>query len=534
MTADRLILSGIILAYLICIGILSLHGYRRTKNHKDYLVAGGSIHPFVMAMSYGAAFISTSAIVGFGGVAGQFGFGLLWLPFMNIVIGVFIAFIFFGRRTRKMGHNIDVHTFPEFLGARFQSKSLRTFISVIIVTFIPLYSGVVLIGGARFIQEIMGINYNVALIIFAAVIAVYVIVGGLKGVMYVDALMGSIMVIGMIFLIFVTYDKLGGVTAAHQKLTDMAYLVPDKLKALGHVGWTAMPVFNSTWWWVLVSSLMLGVGIGVLAQPQLAVRFMTVKSGTQLNRAVLVGSIFILMTAGIAYVVGSLSNVWFWETQKQISMQAAGGNCDLIIPMFIKTAMPSWFVYIFTITLLSAAMSTLSSLFHVTGTSIGHDFFCNVFNRHKDSMLFTKLGIIFGIGVSVILGYVLAPGIVARGTAIFFGICAATFLPAYTAAIYWRRATRAGIWASIISGLGASLFCLAFMHKKESAALGICKLLTGKTELISSHPWPFVDPIVISLPLSIIVLIVVSLLTQRLSETHLEECFHGIGKIDLK
>jgi SSS family solute:Na+ symporter len=174
-------------------------------------------------------------------------------------------------------------------------------------------------------------------------------------------------------------------------------------------------------------------------------------------------------------------------------------------------------------------MSTLSSLFHVTGTSIGHDFFCNVFNRHKDSMLFTKIGIIFGIIVSVVLGYVLAPGIVARGTAIFFGICAATFLPAYAAAIYWKGATRAGIWASIITGLSASLFCLAFLHKKESAALGICKLLTGKTELISCHPWPFVDPIVISLPLSILALVLVSLMTQNFSDKHLKACFKGIG-----
>ncbi|MDD5728558.1 MAG: sodium:solute symporter family protein, partial [Victivallales bacterium] len=459
MTADHLILALIIIVYLVCIGTLSLCGYRKTKNHKDYLVAGGQIHPFVMAMSYGAAFISTSAIVGFGGIAGQFGLGLLWLPFMNIAIGVFIAFIFFGRRTRKMGHSINAHTFPEFLGIRFQSKSLRIFISLIIVTFIPLYSGVVLIGGARFIQQVMGINYNAALLMFAAVIAIYVIIGGLKGVMYVDALMGSIMVLGMFFLICVTYGRLGGIVEAHSKLTAMAPLVPAGLKRLGHVGWTAMPAFNSIWWWTLVSSLMLGVGFGVLAQPQLAVRFMTVKSGRQLNRAVLVGSVFILLTAGVAYVVGALSNVWFFETRQQLAIQAAGGNVDLIIPTFIKSAMPSWFVYIFTITLLSAAMSTLNSLYHVTGTSIGHDFFCNVFNRHQDSLLFTKCGIILGIIVSIIIGYVLAPGIVARGTAIFFGIRAATFLPAYGAAIYWKSATRAGIWASIITGLGASLFC---------------------------------------------------------------------------
>jgi SSS family solute:Na+ symporter len=400
---------------------------------------------------------------------------------------------------------------------------------LIIFSFIPLYSAVVLIGGARFIQEILGMNYNVALIIFAAIIAVYVTIGGLKGVMYVDALMGSIMVLGMIFLICVTYYKLGGITDAHQKLTDMAPLIPEKFKALGHVGWTAMPTFNSTWWWTLVSSLMLGVGIGVLAQPQLAVRFMTVRSGKQLNQAVLVGSIFILLTAGVAYVVGALSNVWFYETQQQISIAAAGGNRDLIIPMFIKTAMPKWFVYIFTITLLSAAMSTLSSLFHVTGTSVGHDFFCSVFNRHKDSMSITKTGIIFGIIISIILGYLLPPGIVARGTAIFFGVCAATFLPTYTAAIYWKSVTRAGAWASIIIGLSGSVFCLTFLHRKESAALGICKLLTGKTELISTFPWPYVDSIVVSLPLSIITIIVVSLLTKKMPEAHVERCFHEIG-----
>ncbi|MCP3965286.1 MAG: sodium:solute symporter family protein [Lentisphaerae bacterium] len=534
MTSDSIILSIIILAYLGVIGYFSLHGFRTTKSTKDYLVAGCSIHPFVMAMSYDAAFISTSSIVGFGGVAGQFGLGLLWLPFMNIAIGVFIAFIFFGRRTRKMGHSINAHTFPEFIGTRFDSKGLRISSSLIIFIFIPLYSGVVLIGGARFIEKIMGLNYNAALMIFAVIIALYVIIGGLKGVMYVDAFMGSIMVLGMIFLASVTYYKLGGIVEAHEKLTQMAPLVPAKLQALGHIGWTQMPELNSTWWWILVSSLMLGVGIGVLAQPQLAVRFMTVKSGKQLNRAVLIGSIFILLTAGVAYVVGALSNVWFYETQKQIAIKAAGGNCDLIIPLFIKTAMPKWFVYIFTITLLSAAMSTLSSLFHVTGTSIGHDFFCSVFKRHKDSMSITKAGIIFGIIVSVVLGYLLPPGIVARGTAIFLGVCAATFLPLYAAAIYWKRTTKSGVWASMLTGLGVSLFCLTFLHRKESAALGICKFLTGKTELISSHPWPYVDSIVISLPLSLLALVAVSLITKQFNYKHICKCFHEIGSIRKK
>jgi SSS family solute:Na+ symporter len=381
----------------------------------------------------------------------------------------------------------------------------------------------------------MGLPYTWVLMIFAAVVAVYVIFGGLKGVMYVDALVGSIMVGGMLVLLILCYVKLGGVTEAHQTLTDMAPLVAERLPAefaLGHRGWTVMPEFNSVWWWTLVSSLMLGVGIGALAQPQLAVRFMTVKSDRELNRAVMVGSFFILCTAGAAYMIGALSNVFFYYTDKGIAegesllaIEAAGGNPDLIIPIFIREALPPVVLYIFALTMLSAAMSTLSSLFHVSGSSIGHDI-CGRFSKNGNSPAITRAGVCLGIIFSLIFALILPEGIVARGTAIFFGVCAAAFLPAYAAALYWKRATRAGVWAAIAVGAGVSAFGLLFMHRKESAMLGICEKLFGRTELISSHPWPFVDPFVYALPLSLLTLIVVSLLTAPPDKEHLDKCFN--------
>ena len=104
----------VVLAYLIVVIYLGFLGYMRTKSASDYLIAGRQIHPFVMALSYGATFISTSAIVGFGGVAGLFGMSVLWLTFLNIFVGIFIAFVFFAPRARRMGHYLDAHTFPEF------------------------------------------------------------------------------------------------------------------------------------------------------------------------------------------------------------------------------------------------------------------------------------------------------------------------------------------------------------------------------------------------------------------------------------
>ncbi|THB72125.1 MAG: sodium:solute symporter family protein [Gammaproteobacteria bacterium] len=510
-----MLLSVIIITYLLAIGYLGFLGFKKTKDAKDYMVAGGEIHPFVMAISYGATFISTSAIVGFGGVAGIFGMGLLWLTLCNVVFGIFIAFVVFGKRTRKLGHQLSAHTFPELLGKRFNSNFIQGASGLIIFTAMPLYASVVLIGAARFLESTLQIDYNTALLVFSLIIAAYVLAGGLRGVMYTDALQGTIMFVGMIVLLVITYSKLGGISAAHEKLTALAHLVPGKLQSIGHAGWTAMPETGSKWWWTLVSTIILGVGIGVLAQPQLAVRFMTVKSNRELNRAVLIGGIFIVVSTGVAFIVGSLSNVYFHETAGKIAIAAAKGNHDLIIPQYINEAMPTWFVYLFMIGLLSAGMSTLSSQFHAMGTSVGHDFFKKFFPNKGNTVLITKVGIVIAIIISIILGYQLPIGIIARGTAIFFGICAATFLPVYVAALYWKGATKTGATASIIAGFIASLFSLLFLHAKESAAIGLCEMIFGKKMLIEAHPWPVVDPILIALPISAIVLIVVSLATKN-------------------
>jgi len=522
-------LGLVVVIYLLAIAFLGYRGYKQTKSAKDYLLAGRDIHPFVMAMSYGATFISTSAIIGFGGIAGVYGMGLIWLTALNIIFGIFIAFIFFGRVTRKMGHNLDAHTFPEFLGNRFQSKKIQIISGAVIFISMPLYAAVVLIGGARFVESIFEIDFSLALTFFSIIIAAYVIAGGLKGVMYTDALQGSIMFLSLFFLLVVTYIKLGGVSGAHEALANMVNLVPENLVAQGHKGWTAFPDFNSTWWWVLTTNIILGVGVGVLAQPQLVVRFMTVKSNRELNRAVLIGGVFIFVATGFVYTVGALSNVFFYNESGQLAIQVAKGNVDLIIPEFINAAMPEWFVYLFMLALLSAGMSTLSSQFHTMGTAIGRDIIENIFPDKKiDSMMISKIGIIVAIIISIIIGYQLPGSIIARGTAIFFGVCAAAFLPVYFAALYWKRVSKTAALWSILSGLLASVFALGFMHLKESEPLGICQAIFGKPSLTNVFPWMIVDPMLVAMPVSIIVLVVVTLLTKRISEEHLDVCYKGI------
>ncbi|GAH11998.1 unnamed protein product, partial [marine sediment metagenome] len=243
----------------------------------------------------------------------------------------------------------------------------------------------------------------------------------------------------------------------------------------------------------------------VLAQPQLVVRFMTVKSNKELNRAVFVGGIFILFMTGAAFTVGALSNVYFFNKSGNIAIAEAGGNTDLIIPAFINMAMPQWFVYIFMMTLLAAAMSTLSSQFHAMGTSFSRDMIGagvrtsenEEGQKTQNGLLVTKAGVMLGIIISVVLGYYLPISIIARGTALFFGVCAAVFLPMYICGLYWKRTSRAGAISGMIVGLTVSVFWMFFVHKANASMLKLVVVLTGRESLFG-FPWNAVDPILVA------------------------------------
>ena len=518
---STLTLIIIVIIYITLIAYLGYLGYKKTNSASDYLLGGGKTNPIIMALSYGATFISASAIVGFGGVAATYGMGIQWLCLLNMLVGVIIAFIFFGRRTRQLGAAYKSRTFAQLLGTHYGSRTIQVFVAVVIFVGMPIYAAVVMKGGAVFIEQIFDINLDLALLLFTIVVATYVITGGIKGVMYTDAMQAIIMFVCMLFMLFWFYNIMDlGIVEANEKLTSIAPLVPNHLRELGHQGWTAMPVTGSPQWYTLVTSLILGVGIGCLAQPQLVVRFMMVESTKQLNRGVLIGCLFLIVTVGTIYHIGALSNLFFLKADGVVASEAVK-DMDKIIPIFIKRAMPDWFGALFMLCILSASMSTLSAQFHTMGAAFGADAFPKFGKkRSPNSTIGVRFGVLCAIILSYMICYILSDSIIARGTALFMGICAATFLPTYFCALYWRRATRQGALASLWVGLLTSIFAMVFLHRAEAAPIGLCKVLFGQDVLIDIYPWFAIDPILLALPLSTLTIVVVSLRTKPMKESN--------------
>ena len=230
-----------------------------------------------------------------------------------------------------------------------------------------------------FIEETLNIDYNTALIGFALITAIYVFFGGLLAVMYTDAFQASVMLFGMTAVLIITLCLVRRRSpTGNETLNFMASDPTISAKfPPGMTGWTSLPEFGSNLWFTMVTTIIMGVGIGVLAQPQLVVRFMTAKDDKSLNRAVLIG--------GHVHPDDDRGGLHRRRADQRLFLggdwpdrHRCGGKSGQHHSVLHQPAMPEWFVVLFMLTLLAAAMSTLSALFHTMGSAAGHDLWCHL------------------------------------------------------------------------------------------------------------------------------------------------------------
>lgn len=521
---DLVIFGALAVVFLAATLSLGWYGYKHTRNNDEFLLGRNKTNPVIIALSYGATFLSTSAIVGFGGMAAKYGMVMIWLVVLNLVVGLIVAFLLFGKRTRKIGKELGAFTFSDFLGKRFKSPAIRTLSSIIILVGMPIYCAAVMLGGVNFIEATTGINRDVILVVFAVIVALYVTYGGVIAVMYNDALQAGIMFIGMAIILVFTYYSLGGVFEANSLLGSMwGDRLADPANGLGGLvdagmnGWTSFPSFGSEIWLTVVTTFLLGVGIGALAQPQLAVRFMSAKDDRTLNRSLWIGAIFILVIVGSAYTIGAVSNVYFIENHG-VSAWEYISNTDMIIPTFVNelfadVMMGDVFIVVFILALLCASISTMAALLHTMGTAAGYDMFSEIEKRRNRelsdtrSLKASRYSTLLVVLLVVVLAYVMPVNIIAKATSIFMGLTAATLLPTYAHGIFSKNPNLTAAKWSIIVGFVSWVIWAFFVNSGIATIIG--------TPLIVSGMVNFIDPLIVSLPLACIVLIVICLVRPQ-------------------
>lgn len=515
---------------------LAYFGYKNTRDSEQFMLGRNKTSPVIIALSYGATFLSASAIIGFGGQAAVHGMSLMWLCFLNIFIGVIVAFAVFGPRTRTLGKKLRASTFADLLGKIYKSKGIRGFTAILIIVMMPIYCAAVLKGAVNSLSVMTGLTayYDILLILLAVIVALYVVYGGIIAVMYNDALQAGIMFFGMIIILIMTYSMFGGIESAHSQLGNLwdAGII-DQVGALpGARGWTGISEFGSQEWMLVVTTFLMGVGIGSLTQPQLVVRFMSARDNKTLYKSMAIGAIFMFVVVGTAYTVGPLSNIYFVDNHGVGAFEYIsnlGLGTDFIIPQFLTEVFGSFsnatfgdlFLSLFLLALLSASISTISALMHTIGVAGGYDLFTLARNRvYKEegdarSIRVNRIFTMFVLVAVVAICYLMPNDVIAKATSVFMGITAAALLPAYAHGLYSKKPNRSAAGISMATGTFVYLFWALFMNAGTATFLPICRILTGSNVLFGDSILSSLDAVVVALPISIIAMIIVLIINRK-------------------
>jgi SSS family solute:Na+ symporter len=316
------------------------------------------------------------------------------------------------------------------------------------------------------------------------------------------------MLVGMLILTVSIYVALGGIGPAHEAA---ASLTPEILESIGSPaatqapnGLTSMPPFLSQPF-MMVLTLIFGVGIGVLAQPQLITRYLTAKNEKALRLAVPYGGIFILLMTFAAFSIGPLCNVLMVNNGLVYP-----GTPDKVLPLIVTELFPQWFIFLFLFAILSAAMSTASALFHTAGASIGRDVFEKGIMKnmsHEKSIKITRIATVVIIVATLII--TLNPlDVVAFMCAFFFGLMACTFLAPYTLMLYWKKISRAGAWAGMLGGFIFTIIWYIFIYFKSAPNI------IGSS-IVDNYIINMLDPLFIGVPLSFFLTILFSFIMKQ-------------------
>ncbi|MBO7204971.1 MAG: sodium:solute symporter family protein, partial [Candidatus Methanomethylophilaceae archaeon] len=297
----------------------------------------------------------------------------------------------------------------------------------------------------------------------------------------------------------------------------------------GSNGWTVFPTMFSPEWWTVVSTFILGVGIGALTQPQLAVRFMSSKDSKSLNKSMVIGCVFIFVIVGIAYTVGAMSNLYFFNEHGVNAIQWVTSGTDFIIPTFIMEIFHGFtfgdlFVSLFLISLISASVSTISALMHTIGAAGGYDLYSAIVSRRKGvemdvkSLPVNRIVTMVMMVLVVVYCYLMPSDIIAKATSVFMGMTAAALLPAYVHALYSKNPNRGAAFNSVVAGSVVYLFWALFVNKGTSIFLPICKLLTGNQVLFDGTVM-YVDAMIVALPVSAIVMAISLFIARKVASS---------------
>ena len=452
-----------ILFLILFFGVMIYVGFYSRKhatNMNDFVLGGRSVGPWLTAFAYGTSYFSAVVFVGYAGQFGyKYGISATWIGIGNALIGSLLAWVILGRRTRVMSNHLSAATMPDYFGKRFDSNALRIAASAISFIFLIPYTASVYNGLSRLFGMAFDIPYAACVIAMALLTGVYVILGGYMATAINDFIQGIIMLGGIVAVIAAVLSGQGGFINAIKSLAEIESDVPLTLGQKGVFASFFGPDPVNLLGVVILTSL------GTWGLPQMVHKFYAIKDEKSIKYGTIISTFFAIIISGGCYFLGGFGRLF---DSPAIHKEGGGIIYDAIIPSMLAT-LPDILVGIVVVLVLSASMSTLSSLVLTSSSTLTLDLIKDNIIKDMDEkkqLLCIRIMLVFFIVISVVIALD-PPTFIAQLMGISWGALAGAFLAPFMYGLYWKGVTKLSVWASFACGV---LFTVSNMFLKFIAS----------------------------------------------------------------
>lgn len=484
----------LILFFAVMVGI-GFYSRKHATNVDGFVLGGRSVGPWLTAFAYGTSYFSAVVFVGYAGQFGyKYGISATWIGIGNALIGSLLAWIVLGRRTRIMSKHLRAKTMPDYFGKRFDSNALRVTAAVISFVFLIPYTASVYNGLSRLFEMAFDVPYTVCVVVMAALTCVYVILGGYMATAINDFVQGIVMLVGIVAVIASVLNGQGGFMQAVFKLSEIPSDIPVTMGQQGAFTSFFGPDPLNLLGVVILTSL------GTWGLPQMVSKFYAIRDEKAVKTGTVISTLFAIVVSGGCYFLGGFARLFDSDA---IRNGQGGIVYDAIIPTMLNS-LSDILIGIVIVLVLSASMSTLSSLVLTSSSTLTLDFLKGNIIKKMDEMkqlLTMRIFLVFFVVISVVIALD-PPTFIAQLMGISWGALAGAFLAPFMYGLYWKGVTKSAVWASFICGVGITVSNMFFHFIASPINAGAIAMVAG-----------------------LIVVPVVSLITPKLSGDKVNEIF---------
>lgn len=461
----------LVIFFAVMIGV-GLYSRKHATNVNDFVLGGRSVGPWLTAFAYGTSYFSAVVFVGYAGQFGfKYGLAATWIGIGNALIGSLLAWVILGRRTRVMTKHLSAATMPDYFGKRFDSNALRIAASLISFIFLIPYTASVYNGLSRLFGMAFDVPYAACVIVMAALTGVYVVLGGYMATAINDFIQGIVMLFGIVAVIAAVLNGQGGFYSAVVKLSEIE---SDVALTMGQKGVFASffgPDLPNLIGVVILTSL------GTWGLPQMVHKFYAIKDEKAIRYGTIISTFFAIVVSGGCYFLGGFGRLF--DTP---AIHGADGSViyDSIVPTMLAS-LSDILIGIVIVLVLSASMSTLSSLVLTSSSTLTLDFIKGNIVKDMDDkkqLFCMRVMLVFFIVISVLIALD-PPTFIAQLMGISWGALAGAFLAPFMYGLYWKGVTKAAVWASFACGVLLTVSNMFFKFIASPINAGAVAMIAG-------------------------------------------------------